>query len=445
MSVFWIEWMRTRYYLQRNPFPSEAIVAEGSGEPCQDGTIFDPTVSSSEVKEFFQKFIIQPTYTRGSSFGALWSLGRGEGARGFGKSALGQYGTKKVCMDFGEAALREYGGSGPRGLVKSLIASYARFDRNNVTSFHSVAFELARWLTEKKRDMYETSPAERLRERVVDKLSQEGQEFSAGSSREIEAIVNKVYEVRVGIPGTKIGPLNHEFLTKLASPEATQVRRYLENVSNWHRVRNGFSYLDTLLTFGKAAGIEKAILFIDQVEDFANTGVPLYKRIKEVERFRDIVKETAPFNSMAYFILTMHPDALSSIRREWENARLPSIDYNLRENRNRVIVLHGAHATEDAEKLFSAYLNYPEYRLPGAPNALHPFTADAVRTIQDLNEGRPGYMLRQANSIIEQASTDNEDVIDATYVDKAVGGIRPDERLRQQERLPPRQLPGSLK
>ncbi len=444
MSIFWIEWMNTRFHLRRNPFPPEAIVAEGSEEPCQDGTIFDPAVSASEVKEFFQKFIVQPTYTKGSSFGALWSLGRGEGARGFGKSSLGQYGAKTVCIDFGETALREYGASGPQGVARSLIASYARFDRNNVTNFHSIAFELARWLTEKKRDMYETSPIERLRDRIVNRLSQAGGQSLSGRDQETQAIVRKVSEVRFRISGTKIGPLIQEFLTKLASHDIAEARQHLENVKTWHRVRKGFSYLDTVLTFAKAAGIEKAILFIDQVEDFANTGVPLYKRIREVERFRDIVKETAPFNSMAYFILTMHPDALSSIEREWENARLPSIAYNLRENRNRILVLSGVQTDEDAERLFKVYLNYPEYRLPSAPSDLHPFTTDAVKAIREINRGRPGYMLRQAHSILEQAATDNEDMIDAAYVNKAVGGMPSEKLPTLREQLRSTQLPEGL-
>jgi hypothetical protein len=437
--------MKSKYHLRRNPFPPEAIMAEGSEEPCQDGTIFDPAVSASEVKEFFQKFIVQPTYTKGSSFGALWSLGRGEGARGFGKSSLGQYGAKKVCIDFGETALREYGESGPQGIATPLIASYARFDRNNVTNFHSVAFELVRWLTEKKRGMYETSPIERLRERIVDRLSREGGGgFLSGRGQEDQAIVRKVLQVRLGFSGTKLGPLVREFLTKLASSDITEVKQHLENVKTWHRVRNGFSYLDTVLTFAKTAGIEKAILFIDQVEDFANTGVPLYKRIREVERFRDIVKETVPFNSMAYFILTMHPDALTSIEREWENARLPSIAYNLRENRNRILVLNGVQTDEDAERLFEVYLNYPEYRLPGAHNDLHPFTTDAVKAVRELNRGRPGYMLRQAHNILEQAATDNEDVIDAVYVKKVVGGMPFEKHPTLRERLRSAQLPDSL-
>lgn len=419
MSVPAIAWMREKYFLRGNPFPPEAIMAEGSGEPCEDGTIFDPNVNLAEVTEFFQKFVVRPAYDRGSSFGALWSLGAGEGARGFGKSSLGQYGARRVCADFGLSVLKEYGSVKAED-IRTFVASYSRFDRNNVTNFHAVAFELVRWLTEKKRDMYETCPIVRLRQRIVEKLAGQELSYAPGSDQEKDAIVEAVQDTRTQIPGTKIAPLNEEFLRKLASTDIVELKNYLENVGTWHRIRNGFSYLDTVLTFAKAAGVSKAILFIDQVEDFANTGVPLYKRIREVERFRDIVKETAPFNSMTYFILTMHPDALGSISREWENARLPSISYDVPENRNRVVVLREIQAVDDAERLFKAYLNYPEYRIQETPDALHPFTSEAVATIQQLNGGRSGYMLRQANQILEIAAVENRVTIDGQYVSTLV-------------------------
>jgi hypothetical protein len=94
--------------------------------------------------------------------------------------------------------------------------------------------------------------------------------------------------------------------------------------------------------------------------------------------------------------------------------------------------------------LFKVYLNYPEYRLPGVPNDLHPFTSSAVKAIRELNRGRPGYMLRQANSILEQAATDNKDVIDAPYVNKILAGIPSKEPRQLLEQYPSPKLPKSL-
>ncbi len=420
MSIPQRVWMREKYFLRENPFPSEAIMAEGSGEPSEDGTIFDPGINHDEIEQFFKKFIVDPAYSKGSSFGALWSLGRGEGARGFGKSSLGQYGAKVVCADFGSTILRKYGDAESCD-TKALIASYARFDRNNVTNFHAIAFELVNWLTHPKRNMYSTPPIIRLRQRIKQRLATQGFSFNEGSDQEVDSIIRAVKIARSETSGTKIGPLNEEFLEKLVSADITDIIQFLDGVGTWHRTRNGFSYLDSLLSFAKAADINKAILFIDQVEDFANTGVPLYKRVKEVERFRDIVKETAPFNSMTYFILTMHPDALSSIGREWENARLPSLSYDKIENKNRVLVLHGIQSLENAEKLFKAYLNYSDYRIPNPPNELHPFTSQAIAKIQKLYGGKSGYMLRQANQILAIAAAENIGLIDEQYVSKITG------------------------
>ena len=69
--------------------------------------------------------------------------------------------------------------------------------------------------------------------------------------------------------GSKVGPLNEDLLEALSSSSPLAPKGYLDGVTIWSKWRIGYSYLDAVLTFAMTAGIRKAILFVDQMEDFA--------------------------------------------------------------------------------------------------------------------------------------------------------------------------------
>jgi hypothetical protein len=434
--------MRSKYFLSRNPFPSGAILSEGSTEPSESGEIFNAEAAAEAVKEYVLKFVFQPALTKGSGFGALWSLGSGRGeARGYGKSSMGNYVSRRINVDFGKSILSEYS---PKDvpLNTSILASYASFKKDVVTGFHAIAFRHTEWLTEPQPGWYDDPPLKRLRDLIASSF-----EPTAGSSalQQTNAIVDKINRLREKLRGQKLGPLDDELLNALADPNPLVARRFLEGISTWKRMRNGFSFFDTALSFAMGAGIQKAILFTDQVEDFASPDVPRNKRLKEVERFRDIVNETVPFNSIVYYILTMHPRARDAIADIWKDARLPNIDppgwFGGRpENVVRVQVLKGINNKNEALSLFRSYLNHPEYRLPGAQNPLHPFASEAIWSITRKNGGRPGFMLQDAHDILELSAFENRDLITPDIVQRTPSKIPTDEGSPEQpeERgLPP--------
>jgi len=436
VSVPSIVWMREKYFLKGNPFPAGAILSEGSKEPSESGEIFDPEVNPEEFREYIQKFVVQPALTKAGGFGALWSLGVGQGeARGYGKSSLGFYVSGKINEDFGESLLKSYI---PEGIMDKtpIMASYASFKKDVLTGFHAVGFRHAEWLTEPKHGMYDRPPTERLRELLLKKC---------GSEQEAREHVEKT---RSSVYGSKLGPMNDGFLDELISGNTSSIRQYLDGISTWNRMRNGFIYLDTVLTFAMAAGIQKAILFTDQVEDFASKGVPRDKRLREVERFRDIVMETAPFNSIVHFILTMHPRAREAIWDIWADARLPNVDPpgmwgGSPQTAVRVQVLKGIQKIDQAIKLFKNYLNYPGYRLPGSPDPLHPLSKEAIGYITKKNQGRPGFMLVDAHDILELAAMDNLDTVDLKAVQRSPSKV-PAEEAEAQPVEKPEGLPKEL-
>lgn len=428
--------MREHFFLKRNPFPSGAILAVGSSEPSESGLIYEPHVSPNEVQEYIQKFVLTPGLSKGSGFGALWSLGTGaptSEARGYGKSSLGFYVAREVCKDFGKSLLAENkideGKDQP-----FLLASYATFKKQVDTGFNAIAFRHVEWLSHAQTLFYDESPLQRLRAIIVKSLSQS---YTSGSPEEKQAVIDTVRDFRSRdkrFTGSTLGPMDGDLLEALADSDPMTAVTLLRSISQYRMWRNGFVYLDTLMTFAMRAGVTKLILFVDQVEDFASPETPRSKKLKEIERFRDIVKETCPFNSVAFFILTMHPRGWTQIDDLWKDARLADILppelHGVRETATRVQILREIEDINDAIKLFEIYLQNEEYRLPGAPSAIHPWTKDAIAHVMTVNGGRAGYMLSHARDILDMAAQENAVSIDLEFVKQTKAKLPAEEARR---------------
>ena len=133
-----------------------------------------------------------------------------------------------------------------------------------------------------------------------------------------------------------------------------------------------------MLLFIKAAGINKVMLFCDQLEDFASPQTPKRTRSIEVERFRDFIAELLPMADMVSVVVTMHPRALASIEEFWQLADLPSIRIE-EANRHIVVVMPPLATLDQAKRLLTAYLAAARRDTAAARDALAPFTEDAGR------------------------------------------------------------------
>ena len=156
--------------------------------------------------------------------------------------------------------------------------------------------------------------------------------------------------------------------------------------------------------------------------------MPKAKRKREVERFRDMAVELAPFNRMAYFILTMHPRGRDSIKELWRDARLPNIDYDKAESQDRCVILRGIETADAAERLLSVYLSPERTSQESKGSPIHPFNRSAVVRLRDEAEGRPGYILSLAARVLEEGAKRNVAVIDDGLVSEAVSERRPREQ-----------------
>lgn len=414
MALPWIVWMKKKYLFKKNPLPKLAIVKPGSQESSENGSNFNPGAVSSDINNCFDRFVLEPAYGTGGDFGALWSLGEGDEARGYGKSNIGMYMSKGICEDFGHEKLMEMGLTSNEAEKVPLIAAYASFDKNKNNSFNAVAFEHVKWLTDEKNGINNKSPVERIRARLINTKKRK--------KSDLDHAYRNVKEFRTDVSGTTLGPLLDEFLRHLIYSDNRGIKEYLGEINEWHRTRNGFMYLDTLLTFAATAGIKRVILFTDQVEDFAATGTTRSKRIREVERFRDIIAETSPFNQMVYFILTMHPRAYLAIEDIWLDARLPSLRPEDPGSGMRTVVLEGVKSGDDAVKLFESYLQNKQYRIKEHKNKLHPFTQEAIEYLREVWSGKPGYMLQSGHAILWRGAKENTPVIDRDFSETIIEG-----------------------
>ena len=402
-SVNQIVWMKTKWKLKMNPFPSEAIARLGGTDIRENGLLFDPAVQDSKVQEAREKFVLGAAYG-GLKFGYLWSLGTGldSDARGFGKSSLMQFFVEEINRDFGESAFVKSGLEDTDAAENPVCAVLASFDMANARSLNAVFFEAARYASRFRTSDDQSTLAERIRDRLIARV---------GSDEEA-ALVAAVMSVQANLRGRTLGPPVDEFLRLLCAGDSSELAAHVDGVTPARRTRNGAAYLATLLIAIQAAGINNVILCCDQLEDFAATTTTRQKRTLETERFRDYVLEIQPMSDMLTCVVTMHPRATQAIGEMWHLADLPSYEHDKAENRHRVVILERLPSVEKASILIEQYLD--EARSTPAPDGdcLYPFTSEAVRVLHIRSEGKPRDLLRKAHSLITEGADRNWEYID---------------------------------
>lgn len=411
-------WLRRTWGLKVNPFPSTAIARLGSEDDRENGLLFNPSVQENKVRESIEKFVLGSIYS-GLKFGFLWSLGSGtrSDARGFGKSSLLQFLVDRVNRDWGRSSILEAGLDAADADEEPIAAVLASFDMANARSLNAVFYEAARFGCRFSNRADEPTLATRLRDRLIEKV---------GSDKP-EDLREAVEDAQQQLRGRTLGPLITEFLDLLVGPDSDALVRYVNEVTPAKRTRSGAPYLATFLVFAKAAGIRHMLLCCDQLEDFAATTTSRQKRSLEVERFRDYVLELQPMSDMLSVIVTMHPRATAAIADMWALADLPSYDYALNENQQRVVVLESIKNVDQARDLLVPYLS--TFRTTGehANQPLFPFTEEAVRTVLEHTSGKPRDILRTAAALIDKGSEANWDLITPADAGKFLESFAVDE------------------
>lgn len=413
-----IVWMKTRWHLDQNPFPAEAIARLGGGDKRENGLLFNPKVNPQKFQECVDKFLLGAIYS-GQKFGYLWSLGTGTSsdARGFGKSSTMQFLVEATNEDFGRRFIVGSGLSEADADKDPICAVLASFDMGNARSLNAVFYEAARYACRFRKSPDDQTLAERLHARLAEKV---------GSS-ETSDIREAVEAEQRNLRGRTLGPLIPEFLALLCAGDSDGLQAYVDGITETMRTRKGAMYLATFLVFTKAAGIEHVLLCCDQLEDFAATTTTRQKRTLEVERFRDYILELQPMSDMLSCVVTLHPRAVQAIGEMWRLADLPSFDYARGENQQRVVILGEIESVEQVRALLRSYLE-PFRTKPAPPeHPLYPFADDAINVLFEHALAKPRDVLKVAHAIVEQGAENNWEIITPANASKVLSTFTPED------------------
>lgn len=402
-----VPWIRTKWGLEHNPFPAEAIAVLGGNDDRENGRLFRPEIQTEQFDEAIGKFVLGAIYN-GQRFGALWSQSTvmDPDSRGYGKSVLLQYLSCYLNEDFGKAAFLKVGmeeGDAEENPVCALLAS---FDTAATKNLNSLFFSAVEYGADFR--LHDDDPT--LYERLYERLC------TVAGTDDTMILSERCHDAYRALKGRTLGPPDEKFLAALCAGEARAVQDYLDEVTPQKRSRSGANFLGTMLLFIKAAGIGKVMLFCDQLEDFASPQTPKKTRSVEVERFRDFIVELLPMADMISVVVTMHPRALASIEEFWQLADLPSLRVD-EANRHIVVVMPPLGTLDQAKRLLTAYLNAARRTPDDAGETLAPFTEDAVEELWTHSTKKPRDLLRKAHKMITFAAEENLEVVDAAVVD----------------------------
>src|SRR5439155_8569267 len=160
--------------------------------------------------------------------------------------------------------------------------------------------------------------------------------------------------------------------------------------SLWHRVRVGRELFRSCVAFLRQIGMDRLLVFVDQVEDFANFVTPYYKLRRDFPRLAYLCTQDEIVNNHVTFILTMHPRAARVLYRYWPDVAIGPIGID--EKAENTVCLGPMNKARFAEMVMT-YLD--SARLKGPTNTLSPFTEAAIDLVHKEEQGRAGYCLQR--------------------------------------------------
>jgi hypothetical protein len=206
--------------------------------------------------------------------------------------------------------------------------------------------------------------------------------------------------------------LRADTVAALASHDPEALGRHLRDLSPAARMRNGVDYFEAFFAFAHAAGVPHVFVFVDQLEDLANSATPRAKREKEVGRIRDLACEHPMFAGKVHLIFTMHGRAQHAVQELWMRARLPRFDRSP-VTEEYVVTLEGIRDDAQVAELLHTFLR--PLRPDGGDNLL-PFDTSALAALRTARAGRVGPILELARISFDAAARRNVHTVDAALV-----------------------------
>jgi hypothetical protein len=373
----------TLWGLSKNPFPDHAIAVAGEGQQPFYEYLY-PGIVSKMARAFLGPKGSAPKVA------FLWSLGSGDEARGYGKTRHLLWFTGRINDDLGQS-VRRLAGAGAAS--EKLFAAYTAFNTVEGPSLSNLLFDAVLNLA---RSHGEKLVALRAAEFAKGRTPEEIYENAAKRLRKCEESWSLV------------------LLYSLSSNSPTDWIDYLERFKQWHKVRLGREMLRASMAFLKQVGIDRLLILVDQVEDFANYDTPTYKLQRDFHRFALLCSEDKILRDHVSFVLTMHPRSARIVSRYWSECELGPV--NVDERAENVVQL-GAMSKSRFVALVKTYLD--AVRIDSSlPDRLRPFTEGAIEFVHELERGRPGYCLQRLFSVMDLAAAEGMQYIERSFVER---------------------------
>ena len=321
----------------------------------------------------------------------LWSLGYGEEARGYGKTRHLLWFAGRVNHDLGLHMSRL---AGRNSESEKRLAAYAAFSTAEGVSLSNLLFDVVLHL------------ARSLGQRVVALRT-------TALARDMTA--NELYQRAENRLTKSEESWDHQLLRSLAHRESKAWIEYLESFGQWHKVRYGREMLRSMVAFLKELGIDRLVVLVDQVEDFASYNTPTYKLQRDFRRLAFLCSTDKLLHNRITFVLTMHPRAAYILSRYWSGPVSPD------ESAENVIVL-GAMTKNRFTGLVKAYLE--SVRVDPSRHPLAPFAEETIDFIHEHERGRPGYCLQRLFYLMDLAAANGMKEIDKNFAERCLDGAK---------------------
>lgn len=375
---------RALWGLSGNPFPDHAIASAGDyHRPFYEH--LHPGIGSKMARAFLGVNGAAPKVA------FLWSLGHGEEARGYGKTRYLLWFAARVNDDFGRSAARSAGRASD---AEKSLAAYAAFSTVEGLSLSNLLFDVARDLARCQGD------------RLV---ALRDTEIKKGRTAE------NIYEAaarRLSKCGEAWSPA---LLSALAFREPAAWIEYIENFSQWHKVRYGRQMLRTYVAFLLELPIQRLVILVDQVEDFASYTTPTYKLQRDFGRLAYLCSVDRVLSPHVTFVLTMHPRAGRILSRYWSERDLGPVTAD---GAAQNVVRLGAMTKGRFIALVREYLD--SVRLEPSPDMLKPFNEEAIEFVLEFDRGRPGHCLQRLWFLMNLAAAEGRQSIERPFVESCL-------------------------
>lgn len=375
---------RALWGLSGNPFPDHAIASAGDHrQPFYDQLY--PGVGTKMARAFLGPDGAAPRVA------FLWSLGYGEDARGYGKTRHLLWFAERVNEDLG---LHMSKLAGRNSESEKRLAAYAAFSTVEGVSLSNLLFDVALYLA---RSLGQRLVA--LRTTVLARGRTATELYQRAESR-----LTKSEE-----------SWDYQLLRSLSYEEPKGWVEYLERFGQWHKVRYGREMLRSMVAFLKELGIDRLMVLVDQVEDFASYNTPTYKLQRDFHRLALLFSTDKLLHNRITFVLTMHPRAGYILSRYWPGPVSPD------ESAENVIVL-GAMTKNRFAALVKTYLE--SVRVEPSRHPLAPFAEETIDFIHEHERGRPGYCLQRLFYLMDFAAANGMKEIDKDFAERRLEGAQ---------------------